>query len=105
MDGGLGYGDTFAMIQVRHTIVLALEPENESVEQSKLLSDALMPIGEPAIKPATLAWIHANIIHEIPPETNICSFFEQCLCHHHILRFGQRISLLARNHSAIHSTP
>ena len=60
---------------------LASEPENESVKQSQLLSDALMSLREPTVKLATIDCMHYDIIHRTPPEANICSLPEQCLCH------------------------
>ena len=86
-------------------MVLASEPEHESVEQSELLSDALMALREPTIKLATIACMHYSSIHWTPPETNICLLLEQCLCQGVDRAFWTGVLLPSRNHSAIHPAP
>ena len=85
--------------------LLASEPEYKSVEQSELLSDALMALREPAVKLATIACMHYSSIHWTPPETNICSLLKQCLCQEWISCSGLDVLLPPRNHSAIYPAP
>ena len=92
-------------LSVSHNIGLASEPENEPVEQSEMLSDALMALREPTVKLATITGMQCNSIHWMPPEANLCSLWKQCLCQGKIARSEQGNSFYSRNHSAINPTP